>query len=287
MEHHARLSTVPGLVGVLALLLPLVPGCSQEARGADEAGLAGRLTLTGSSTCGPLVSEIARRFEGLHSGLRIDVQTGGSSRGIADVSTGLADIGMSSRSLSPAESPGRVSHVLARDGVCFLVNASNPVTELSDLELRGIYTGAIESWSEVGGLDLPITVIDRAQGRSELELVTSYLGIQAADIRPDLVAGENQQGIKMVAGDPSAICYMSVGTSELEAERGTPIRLLPLRGVPASAATVASGAFPLARPLLLITTEDPDERIVAFLDFARSKAVWDLVKEYSFVPVVP
>jgi phosphate transport system substrate-binding protein len=55
------------------------------------------LTFTGSSTVAPLAMEMAKRYEKPHPGIRIDVQTGGSSRGINDVRMGLADVGMVSR----------------------------------------------------------------------------------------------------------------------------------------------------------------------------------------------
>ena len=66
-----------------------------------------RLTLSGSSTLAPLASEIAKLLESKNPGLRVDVQTGGSSRGIADVKRGLADLGMSSRDLYEKEKLGR------------------------------------------------------------------------------------------------------------------------------------------------------------------------------------
>ncbi len=62
-----------------------------------------RLLTTGASTMGPLVAEIAKRFEQQHPGVRIDVQTGGSSRGVADARSGLAGIGMGSPGLNPDE----------------------------------------------------------------------------------------------------------------------------------------------------------------------------------------
>jgi phosphate transport system substrate-binding protein len=47
--------------------------------------------------------EIAQRFEQQNQGVRVDVQTGGSSRGINDIRNRLADIGMVSRALKPDE----------------------------------------------------------------------------------------------------------------------------------------------------------------------------------------
>lgn len=243
-----------------------------------------KLTLTGSSTIAPLASEIAKRYEAAHPDVRVDVQTGGSSRGIADARTGLADIGMSSRALKAEEKDGLREQVLAYDGVCFLIHRNNPVKALSDAQLLAIYTGQITNWKSVGGRDAPITVITRAEGRSEVELFNSYFKTKSPDIKASLVAGENQQGIKTLVGNPDAIVYMSIGTSESELELGAPIKLLPLNGVEASTKSVANGSYPMGRPLVLVTKATPSAAAQAFIDYALSAGVHDLVKAQSFVP---
>lgn len=244
-----------------------------------------KIIVTGSSTVAPLLAEIAKRYEAEHPDIRIDVQTGGSSRGINDPVKGLADIGMSSRALKDSEMEGRVTHVLARDGVAFIVHAENPVEELSDEQILGIFTGKFDDWNQVGGSGGPITAANRADGRSELELMMDFYDLNREDFQVDLITGENQHGIKTVAGDPNAITYMSVGASEFDVANGVPIKLLPLQGIPASSKTVASGTFPLGRPLLLVTTPEPPPHVWAFVEFARSAQVHDLVKQQSYVPV--
>ncbi len=268
------------------LLLIALTGCAGDRRQPKvEGDLNGNLQLTGSSTLAPLVSEIGKRFETLHPQVRIDVQTGGSSRGIADATSGLADIGMSSRGLKESEQQGRTTWTLAKDGVAFIVQAENPVLELSRQQLRAILTGQVNDWSELGGRQGEIIFINRAQGRSELELVSDFFDVPVKEMRADLIAGENQQGLKMVANEPRAITYMSVGASEFEASRGVPIRLLPLDGVEASVATVAAGSFPLSRPLLMVTASQPTPLTKAFIDYARSPEVHDLVRQLSYVPI--
>jgi phosphate transport system substrate-binding protein len=244
-----------------------------------------KLVITGSSTMAPLVAEIGKRFESLRARVRVDVQTGGSARGIADAKEGLADIGMSSRALKPQERDGLVSYTLARDGVCFLVHKNNPVKELSDQHIRDIFTGKTTSWKEVGGRDARIIVINRADGRSELELFSHHFRVKPTEIKAHLIAGDNEQGIKMLAGSPNAIIYMSVGTSEYDAAQGVPIKLLPLDGVAASTENVRNGTFPFARPLVLIAKSNPKPLAKQFLDFALSSKVHDLIRELSFVPV--
>ncbi|MEX1024384.1 MAG: substrate-binding domain-containing protein [Planctomycetota bacterium] len=247
-------------------------------------GYSGRLTVTGSSTIAPLLVDVAKRFEASHPGLRIDVQTGGSSRGIADVHAGLADIGMSSRYLVGPERDALHEHRIAIDGVAFVLNGANPVLRLSREQLRGIFTGVLDDWSQVGGTAGPITVIDRARGRSEVSLITGYLEFDARDIVPDAVAGENQQVVKQVASDPAAISYLSVGTALVARDAGVSLRLLPLADVEANASSVQARVYPLARPLLLLLGGDADERARAFVEFAASPAIHDLIRDHSFVP---
>lgn len=270
------------MMPILALAA-LLAACGSDAPQTPELETR-KIVLTGSSTVAPLLGEIAKRYESTHPEVRIDVQTGGSSRGIADSRSGVADLGMSSRSLKPDEAFDLEEHAVAFDGVAFGVHASNGVTELDDIQLLGIYRGEIEDWSEVGGEPGPITVIHRADGRSEVDLVTEYFGIESREIQADLISGENQHALKSVAGDPGAIVYVSVGAAEREAAAGAPIRLLPLRGVPATAEEVAAGRFPLARPLVLLTRPNPDEAAAAFLEYALSSEVDDLIASLAYVP---
>ena len=128
-----------------------------------------RLTLTGSSTVAPLMAEIAKRYEKQHPDVRVDVQMGGSSRGIYDARLGLADIGMVSRALKPAEhdlTPYRI----AMDGIGIILHKDNPVATLSDQQIIDIYTGKIQNWKTVGGHDQAIVVVNKAEGHSTLEL---------------------------------------------------------------------------------------------------------------------
>ena len=171
------------------------------------------------------------------------------------------------------------------DGVCFIVHADNPVSSLSRSQLLSIIKGDVDNWKQFGGADESIVFINRAAGRSELELVTKFFDVGAADLNADLVAGENQQGIKMVATNANSICYMSVGASEDAVSNGEAIKTLPLEGVAATISNVESGAFPLSRPLIFVTGDQPSKSLTDFIEFAQSEEVVDLLRELSYVPI--
>lgn len=243
-----------------------------------------KLVLTGSSTIAPLALEIGKRFEKLNPGVRVDVQSGGSTRGVNDARAGLADIGMASRALKPEESD-LTAHRIAMDGVGIILHQKNPVKSLSDEQIKAIYTGKITNWQQLGGEDRKITVVNKAEGRSTLELFLHHFQLKNPEILAHVVIGDNQQGIKTVAGNVGSIGYVSIGTAEYEEAHGTPIHLLPMAGVPATAANVRDGRFPLSRPLNLVSKGAPNGLAKRFIEFAQSAAVDDLVTAQYFVPL--
>ena len=247
--------------------------------------LSGKLVITGASTLAPLIGEIGKRFESLYPKVHVDVQTGGSSRGVADTRQGLADIGMVSRVMKDEEKDLHAFQV-ARDGVGIILHKENPVQALTDEQVVAIYMGKITNWKDVGGKDASITVVNKAEGRSTLEVFLHYFKMKNTKIKAQVVIGDNEQGIKTIAGNRHAIGYVSIGTAEYDESQGVPIKLLSVGGIAASTETIRNGTFPISRPLHIITRTPPVGLTKAFIEYAQSKAVHDIIKQQYFVPLV-
>jgi len=277
---------------VLALGIFVISSCGRgepasetgSGSGAKTSVVTGTVSLSGSSTIAPLVAELGKRFESLHPGARVNVETGGSSRGITDARSGQVDVGMVSRALKPDETD-LTAHLIARDGIAMIVNAGVKVNELSREQIIGIYTGTITNWKGVNGVDQVISVVNKAEGHSTLELFLHHFGLKAPEIKASVVIGDNQQGIKSVASIPGAIGYVSIGSAETAVAEGTAIRLLPLGGVQASTVNVFNGTFPLSRDLNLVTKGTPSGAVRAFIEFCRSAEADSTIRELFFVPL--
>lgn len=243
----------------------------------------GKLLLTGSSTMGPMLVEITKRFEALHPGTRFEVQMGGSGRGINDARAGKNDIGMVSRTLTDKESDV-YEFPIARDGVAVVLHRDNPVQALADQQLRDIYTGKITNWKKVGGHDTHITVITGEAGRGSTEFFNQYLELREVDIKASLTLGDNPERFKTLLNNPDAIIYVSVGEAERREKAGTPIKLLPVGGVAATSKNIRSGNYPISRPLILVTKNLPTGLIKEFITFSLSSQVTDIILKYDFVP---
>lgn len=269
----------------VALLMCVFVGCGEKS---DSSGVGSgvklrKLVITGSSTIAPVLTEMALRYEKKHAGVRIDVQMGGSSRGVLDTRNAVADIGMVSRNAKDSEHD-LTWYPVARDGVCIIVHSDNIVQSLTYDQIRAIYRGEVTDWREVGGSAGPITVVHKAEGRSTLEIFLKYFALSNDQVKAHVIVGGNQQGIKTVIGNPASIGYVSVGAAEFEALSGAALRLLPSGGVEASVASITSGQFPISRTLNLVMGSEPSELAQEFTAFCQSSEVEDLIKEHYFVP---
>ncbi|HEY0588157.1 MAG TPA: phosphate ABC transporter substrate-binding protein [Pseudoduganella sp.] len=243
----------------------------------------GQLRIAGSSTMTPLVTAIAQRLHARYPQVDISVESGGSGRGLADARAGKADIGMVSRALGEGDND-LYSLPIARDGVAVVIHGTNPVHSLTVRQIAEIYAGKIFDWKQVGGTNAPIVVIKSEEKRSSSELFTHYFQLRYEDMKSQLVAGDNAKRIELLLKHPNAIVYMSVGEAERNAQKGVPLKLLPIDGVAASSRTIRSGDYPIARPLTLVTKGIPAGLAKLFIEYAASSQVSDLVAANDFVP---
>lgn len=244
---------------------------------------ASRLLLSGSTTMAPLLVEVAKRFETLHPGIRIEVLMGGSGRGISDTRQGKSDIGMVSRTLGEGE---RDLHAMpiGRDGVAVIVHKDNPVAALTDRQLVDIYTGKTANWRQVGGRDAPLHVLAAPPEGGSSELISQYLQLPYDQIKAQRRVGPNAERNAAVAGDPQAIIWTSVGEAERGVRAGLPIKLLAVGGVTASSKNIRNGDYPISRPLSLVTRGAPTGTARTFVEFCVSSQITDLILAFDFVP---
>lgn len=121
-------------------------------------------------------------------------------------------------------------------------------------------------------------------GRGSSELFAQYFGLTRADLEPHRLAGDNAVRMQLLAKQPDAIVYLSVGEAEHNVRAGAPIRPLAVAGVAATSRNILTGNYPIARPLSLVTRGRPAGLAAAFIDFCVSSRVTDIVVAHDFAP---
>jgi phosphate transport system substrate-binding protein len=264
------LAATLAMLGVLA-----ITGCRASSAST-------RLTVTGSTTILPIAEVTAEDFEASHAGVRVLVSGVGSSAGIESVSQGSSDIGTSSRDLSPEEKKGLglVDTPIAYDAIAVIVNPANKVTGLTTEQVRGIFSGRITNWKQVGGVDLPIGIVNRDEASGTREAFTKIvLKTAVFDPQAAVLPGTGQVR-SVVAGTPGAVGYISVGFVNTE------VRAVAIDGVAASPETVMNGRYPIRRLLHFLTKGQPRGLAKEYVDYVLSASVQNrTVKDAGFLPI--
>jgi phosphate transport system substrate-binding protein len=242
----------------------LVLGAAFLLAGNHGCGRASRpgLTLAGSTSVQPFAEKWADAYQARRPGVAIHVQGGGSTAGVQAAISGAAQIGMSSRQLAPDER-GRVTGIpVARDGIAVIVHPTMAVSDLQIAEVRAIYAGEIRSWrSIVGGRDLPITVITREEGSGTRAAFEGLVMGQRRIVASALVQDSTGAVRQMVASDPAAVGYVSIGLVDAS------VKALRLGGVEATEANIDAGKYPLVRPFLFVVPAQPPALVRDFVEW--------------------
>ena len=257
-----------------ALVLALV-GCTSGTAAQQK------LTVTGSTTILPIAETSADMYQAAHPGSRILVAGVGSSQGIESVSSGTSDIGTSSRELAPEEKGlGLVDTKIALDAIAVLVNPANPVRALSVQQVAAIFEGRIKNWRDVGGLDMPIGLVNRDEASGTRDAFSKIV-LKGHDFdRTAAVLPGTGQVRAVVTESPGAVGYISLGF----VDRG--VKPLAIDHVVPREGTVADGTYPISRVLHFFTKGAPKGLAKAYIDFVLSKRVQDeVVRDAGFLPI--
>ncbi|MGN0321616.1 MAG: substrate-binding domain-containing protein [Oliverpabstia sp.] len=124
---------------------------SQGNEGSYEAsGLSGKVTVAGSSSVTPVMEKLKEAYMAVNPDVEIEVQQSDSTTGVNSAIEGICDIGMASRELKDSEaSEGITAQAIALDGIAVVVNLNNPISDMTSEQVRSIFTGETQDWSDI------------------------------------------------------------------------------------------------------------------------------------------
>lgn len=268
---NLQLTTV---VVMLALVLPVFTA------GCGIGGSSAAFIIAGSTSVQPYVEILVEEYAHINPGKFIDVQGGGSSAGIQAVESETAEIGMSSRNLKDTERH-LWSIEITKDGLAIIVNPSNPVSDLTLEQIRGIYSADYVNWNQLGGPDARIHIIAREEG-SGTRNAFEELVMDNKRITPKAIVQDSNGAVRqLVADDPYSIGFISLGLVDI-GER--PVKALRINGVAASRRNVLNGDYTLFRSFLFVAQEMPTGNVMEFIDFIRSPVGQQIMSNEGLIP---
>ena len=198
----------------------------------------------------------------------------------------MVKAGEAQLAVTGSEEPGLTARQIAWDGIGILVHLSNFTKEVTKQQVADIFSGKVKEWSELGGPETRILVIDRPKNQNVRDAFERQLGIVGKITEGAKVIGKDDKVVKTVVGTlppQSAVAYISLSQGLSVVSGGVAVRLLPVDKVEPEVPTVKDGRYPLRRPVLLLSRNEPNPLIDAFTQFALSPAGQQIIAD-TYVP---
>ena len=290
LDSLSRRQFLAGFGGAAVAVAGLgLVGCggSGSSDSGASASVSGTVNCSGATSFQGLVESAAQQFEDEYPDVTVAITGGGSGQGLSDVKDGKAQIGRSDvfaeEKLDASDAVNLVDNTVAVVGMGPIVNSNVDVDDLTLEQLKGIFTGSITDWSEVGGTAGKIQVIERKAGSGTR--ATFEAAVLAGEKAPDTfapVAEEDSSGtvVEKIQATEGSISYLAFSYFD-----DTKFKALKVGGVEPTAENVCSGKFTIWAYEHMYTAKDADEATQAFIDYMLSDAVQgSLVEEEGFIP---
>ena len=222
-----------------------------------------RLIIGGSTSVLPLAQKLASAYHKAYPKIPAPKVGGGQSDiGIKGVANGEFDIGDSSRNpIAGVDPHGLVFTKIARDGICIITSPKNPLANLQQQTVEGIFTGAIRDWSQVPGAHVTgaIDLFDR-DGASGTQDAFQHIFLgEALKISPSATE-EESNGLEQVnvEKDEHAIGFVSFAYT-------AGVHAVEYNHVPCTLQNAKAGVYGGVRNFWMVTKGRPKGEALKFI----------------------
>jgi phosphate transport system substrate-binding protein len=268
------------LLFVYLLMMILLSGCSTNVSNKNI------VTISGSDTMFELTSTLAEEYMKENPGFSVKVEGGGTAAGIRQLIKGEIDICTASRNLKPEEAKALADYygslglvfLIAKDALSIYIHPENPVHNLTFNQLKKIYTGDIDNWKTVGGVDTLIQPVTRNPNSGTYLYFKDHI-LDAEEYGDNsLILSATREIVKYVEQNINAIGYGGMGYTGK-------IKHIKIDGVEPSETNVRNDTYPIIRYLHFFTSKTPGGEVKRFIDWVLSPAGQSVVRKAGFIPL--
>jgi phosphate transport system substrate-binding protein len=235
------------------------------------------ITINGSGSALDMMKPLIAAYQKTDKNVRIIMEKPlGSSGGIKALLAGVMDVAISSRPLTPEElSKGAQLQQYGKTPLVIITGNKVRAKNLSTQELEDIYSGKTTTWQDGGN----IRVILRPQEDIDSKILGAYSPGMAAAMN----TARSRSGMIVAVTDPEAYAAViktpggvgATGMTSIIVEK-LPVASVSLNGVAASPQALASGAYPLAKEISIVTTlKTPSsaQKLISFMNSPQGRAI--------------
>jgi phosphate transport system substrate-binding protein len=201
------------------------------------------------------------------TGIDLELVGNGTGNGVEDLVNGKCDAAGASEELVDAIASMKAAsgkdatgdlkgHVITSDVIRVIVNPGNSVTKLSKEQLKGLHTGTVANWKEVGGPDLGIIVVTSHAGSATRKVFNKMMMDGQPYVTGAIEVETTRKEVDNVADLPEAIGAVSMGFVNLPGNKGK-VKVVD--------------SPEIGRPLMLITKGEASASVKKIVDFFRGE----------------
>ncbi|EMY3036349.1 PstS family phosphate ABC transporter substrate-binding protein [Salmonella enterica] len=179
----------------------------------------------------------------------------------------------------------------AREAFVFIVNQNNPVSSLSDVQIRGIFSGRITHWNEVGGEAIDIKPWQRPENSGSQTAMlakvmkeTKLMPAQTTSVATAM--GEMVDIVAEYRNTHNAIGY-TFRYYATQMHSNKEIKLLAINDVAPTVENIRNGSYPYTVDVYMVTREHPTAETQKLVDWFLSPQGQQLVQDVGYVPLYP
>lgn len=245
------------------------------------------IILDGSTGMLPLANALAKAYQQKSSDPQIELGKGlGTGQRLRAVADGKIHIALASHGIDPAElKKGNLKTIdIAKGAIIFAVNASVPLTQITDSQVCDVYSGKIRNWQSLANVDAPIVVLTRPPTEVDPEVIREKIGCfkELKEVETAKVLARGGEMAKALAETTHAIGMTSMTVVE---QSGGKVKALTLNGVSPGPENVRKGSYFLTRDFLFVTKAEPAPAVKKFLDFVSSPEGDRVISANGAVPL--
>lgn len=229
-----------------------------------------------------LMEMLANAFEQRHPSISVDFFWHPNAKPIRTIELNEADIAITGEKV-----PSLRSTMIARDGIAVLTNFSNPVKEMSTVQLANVFSGKLRYWSQVyeEAPQTKIILVNRSTHQNIRQGFEKWLKIPDGIPRSAYRANTEQEAITRVSGNLEAVTFVSMAHALRAKEDGVAINLIFIDKIEPEVQTVLDKRYPIQRPVILLTSQQPSADVLAFEQFVLSQDGQRLIKKSKYYPL--
>lgn len=223
------------------------------------------VTLDGSTSMVTINQNLQRGFQSQFPGTIVSTRAGGTNLGLEDLVVGRVDIAAISRPLNASEqAQGLTAVPIAMDQIAVVIGKNNPYSGgLSTSQVQDIFQGKIINWSQIGGVNQTLRVINRPPGSGTYQTFRELgLGGGTFGSTPNFTTLDRDATTPLLR----ALGNDGIGYATYAQVKNQQT----VRAVPINAMLPEAENYPYKRVLYYAYKNPPNPAVQAFLGYATS-----------------